>query len=129
MRASHVPTWARQRSTAVNETRQAFAESSTACLLGVHGMLLHGLTPAQRHFQGLLEIDRTKGEEVSLWEKPRGHSQLTRVDKRTSSLRKSLMRVHLSQTDNCWEAKSQGIEKMLLRMAVLQLILYIRIKG
>lgn len=39
------------------------------------------------------------------------------------------VRVYLSQTDNnCWEAKSQRIEKMLREMAVLQLILYIRIK-
>lgn len=66
MSASHVPLWARQRSTAVSETRQAFTESPAAWLLGVHGMLLHGLTPAQRHFQGLLEIDRTKGKEISL---------------------------------------------------------------
>lgn len=57
MSAFHVPTWPRQRSAAVNETRQAFAESSVAWLLGVHVMFLHGLTPAQRHFQGLLEIE------------------------------------------------------------------------
>lgn len=31
--------------------------------------------------------------------------------------------------DNCWEAKSQKSEKMLQGMAVLQLILYITIKG
>ena len=30
--------------------------------------------------------------------------------------------------DNCWDAKSQRIEKILLRMVVLQLILYIGIK-
>ena len=37
---------------------------------------------------------------------------------------------YVSQTDNyCQKAKSQRIEKMLGRMAVLWLILYIRIKG
>ena len=36
----------------------------------------------------------------------------------------------MSQTgNNCQEAKSQQIEKMLQRMAVLPFILYIRIKG
>lgn len=35
----------------------------------------------------------------------------------------------LSQTDNCQDAKSQQIEKMLGRMPVLQFILYTRIKG
>ena len=36
----------------------------------------------------------------------------------------------MSQTgDNCLEAKSQWIEKMLREMAVLPLTLYIRIKG
>ena len=52
------------------------------------------------------------------------------VNKRTYSLRKSLMIAYLNQTDdNCQEAKSQLTEKILWRMAVLQLILYIRIKG
>lgn len=38
--------------------------------------------------------------------------------------------VYLRQTDdNCWEEKSQQIEKTLQRMAVLQLVLYIRING
>lgn len=38
--------------------------------------------------------------------------------------------VYLSQTDNnCWEAKSQWIEEVLQKMAILHLILYIRIKG
>ena len=37
--------------------------------------------------------------------------------------------VYLSQTDtNCWEAKSQGIEKMLQEIVALPLTLYIRIK-
>ena len=31
--------------------------------------------------------------------------------------------------DSCWEAKSQQIEKMLQRMALLHFTLYIRIKG
>ena len=31
--------------------------------------------------------------------------------------------------DNCWEAKSQHIEKMFWETAVLLLIFYIRIKG
>ena len=36
--------------------------------------------------------------------------------------------LYLNQTeDNCWEAKSQQIEKMFQRMAVSSLILYIRI--
>ena len=35
----------------------------------------------------------------------------------------------MSQTDNCWEAIAQQIEKMLWRMAILQLILYVTIKG
>ena len=38
--------------------------------------------------------------------------------------------VYLSQTEyNCQEAKPQWTEKMLQRTAVLQLILYNRIKG
>ena len=44
------------------------------------------------------------------------------------SLRK-IIKVYSSQTDNFGEAKSQQIEKMLFRVAVLQLILYITIKG
>ena len=66
-------------------------------------MFLHPLTPAQRHFQCLLSTDRTEvirsafdGPPTFYREKPRGHSQLTYVDKRTSSLRKSLIRVYLS---------------------------------
>ena len=52
----------------------------------------------------------------------------TIVSKRTSSLKKSLIK-SLSQTDdNCQEAKSQSIEKMLQRMAVLRLILHVGIK-
>ena len=36
----------------------------------------------------------------------------------------------MSQTeDDCWEAKSQRIEKAFQKMAALPLILYIRIKG
>ena len=37
--------------------------------------------------------------------------------------------VYLSQTDNCQEAKSRWIEKTLQRMAILQPILHIRIRG
>lgn len=37
--------------------------------------------------------------------------------------------VYLSQTNNCWEVKSQWIEEVLQKMAILHLILYIRIKG
>lgn len=37
--------------------------------------------------------------------------------------------MYLSQTDeNCQEAKPQRIEKMLRRMAILEQILYIRVK-
>ena len=36
----------------------------------------------------------------------------------------------LSQIDdNCWESKSQGTEKMLQKVAVLHLILYIAVQG
>ena len=52
----------------------------------------------------------------------------TSVDKSVQTCREILW-VYLSQTDdNCQEAKSQRIWKMLWRMAVLQHILYIRIK-
>lgn len=48
------------------------------------------------------------------------NSYLPSVDKRTSGLRKSLIRVYLSQTDNnCQEANSQQIEKMLQKMSEL----------
>lgn len=47
------------------------------------------------------------------------------VDEGKSSLRKYLVRVDLSQTDNkCREVKSQWIEKSLRRMVVWQLILF-----
>ena len=58
------------------------------------------------------------------------YNALAPVDGITSSLRKSLVRVSLSQADDsCWKAKSQRIEKMHQRLAVLQLILYSEIKG
>lgn len=42
---------------------------------------------------------------------------------------KSLIRVYLNQTDDCClEAKSQQIKKLLQRTAVLQFVLYMRIK-
>lgn len=51
------------------------------------------------------------------------------VEGRMSSLRNSLIKVYLSQTDgNCWEAKAQWTEKMLWRGAVFQLILHIESK-
>lgn len=57
--------------------------------------------------------------------------QCTGLDyqKRMRSLRKSLTGIDWSQNDNCQGAQSQRTEKMLQRMAVLQLILYIRIRG
>lgn len=65
-------------------------------------------------------------KEGEYWPLP-PHPLFPSVDKRTSSLRKNLVRVHLSQTDdNCEEAKSQRTEKMLQRMAILRLNLYIR---
>ena len=53
--------------------------------------------------------------------------QFGSVNVRNTQISKEL---YLNQTeDNCWEAKSQQIEKMLQKMAVLPLVLYIRIKG
>ena len=64
---------------------------------------------------------------VTLWFA--GHTLALSPLSHTSLRRKSFIGVYLSQTDNCGEAKSQQIEKMLQNMAVLQLILSIRIKG
>ena len=60
------------------------------------------------------------------WSSVRSSPVFCLVDERTSSLRKVLM--SLSQNNGHWEAKSEQIEKMFQRMAVLQLILYIKIK-
>ena len=49
------------------------------------------------------------------------------VNKRMSSLKEGLVRVYVSETDNCQEAKSQQIEKTPQRMAALQHTLYVRI--
>lgn len=52
------------------------------------------------------------------------------VGKRTSSLKISLVRVYLSQIyDNYQETKSQWTLETVWSMAVLQLVLYIRLKG
>lgn len=43
---------------------------------------------------------------------------------------RELLWIYLSQSDdNCWETKSQLLEKMLQRVAVLRLILYIAVTG
>ena len=53
---------------------------------------------------------------------------LNSVAARNVQMFREVLWVYLSQTDNCWEAKPQQIEKMLQKMVVLHLILYISIK-